>query len=116
MLLVDVVSYDTPVLDTHLQAIELLRDPSHVRDHTTDQWLAMLAAAGFQAAVDTEWDLRIDFTSWVERMMTPAPAVAMLRTLLDQAPAEVRHALNVEADSSFTLRCALLRATRAREP
>lgn len=112
LLLVDVVSYDDPVLDTHLQAIELLRDPSHVRDHTVGQWLTMLAVAGFQPAVDSEWELRIDFTSWVERMRTPAPAVTMIRTLLDQAPAEVRHALKVEPDSSFTLRCALLRATR----
>jgi hypothetical protein len=33
-LLSDIVSHDDPAFDTHLQAIELLRDPSHVRDHT----------------------------------------------------------------------------------
>jgi ubiquinone/menaquinone biosynthesis C-methylase UbiE len=110
LLIVDVVSFDDPVIDTHLQAIELLRDPSHVRDHTAGQWMTMLAVAGFQAEVDFTWNLHIEFSAWVQRMLTPPPAVAMIRSLLDHAPAEVRYALQVKPDSSFTLRCALLRA------
>ena len=66
--------------------------------------------SGFQAEVDYTWNIRIEFTSWVQRMLAPPPAVAMIRTLLDQAPAEVRRALQVEPDGSFTFRCALLRA------
>ena len=33
--------------DTFLQTIELLRDPSHVRDYRISEWRDMLAAAGF---------------------------------------------------------------------
>ena len=33
---------------------------------------------------------RLQFDTWVQRMATPPAAVAMLRTLLDHAPAEVR--------------------------
>lgn len=108
----DIVSRDDPTYDTHLQAIELLRDPSHVRDHTAQEWLALLAAEGFAAEVVFTWSLRLQFDEWVARMATPPAAVAMLRTLLDHAPAEVRAALQVEADHSFTIPGALVRAWR----
>ena len=108
----DIVSYDDFTADTHLQAIELLRDPSHVRDHTAAQWLAMLAERGFAAQVIFTWGVRLQFDNWVERMATPAPAVAMLRTLLANAPAEVRARLQVEEDDSFTLQGALITAVK----
>ena len=38
------------LLDTHLQAIELLRDTSHVRNRTAAEWLDALARAGFSGA------------------------------------------------------------------
>jgi ubiquinone/menaquinone biosynthesis C-methylase UbiE len=108
----DIVSREDPTFDTHLQAIELLRDPSHVRDHTVSEWQALLAAQGFQAEVIYTWALRLQFDDWVQRMATPPDAVAMLRTLLDHAPAEVRAALAVEPDHSFTIPGALVRAWR----
>ena len=109
-LLSDIVSLPDATFDTHLQAIELLRDPSHVRDHTVAEWEAMLAHAGFRTEVVFTWALRLQFDTWVQRMATPPAAVAMLRTLLDHAPAEVRAALRVEEDHSFTIPGALLRA------
>ena len=45
---------------------------------------------------------------WVERMRTPAQLVAAIRTLQERAPAEVRSALELEADGSFTARTGLL--------
>lgn len=112
-LLSDIVSFEDFTSDTFLQALELLRDTSHVRDHTTAQWLGMLADAGFVAEVVFTWNLRLDFDAWVERMATPAPNVALIRTLLDDASDEVRSALRVEADHSFSLPGALFRATIA---
>ena len=113
LLLSDIVGDDDFVTDTHVQAIELLRDPSHVRDHTVAQWLALLAAAGFAAAVRFRWTLRLDFDAWVTRMATPPAAVTMLRTLLTHAPAEVRTQLQVEEDCSFTLQGALIEGVKA---
>lgn len=111
LLLSDIVSYDDFTLDTHLQTIELLRDPSHVRDHTAGQWVAMLAAADFQATVAFRWSVRLQFDDWVARMATPPTAVAMLRQLLANAPAEVRTALRVEEDHSFTIPAAMIVAS-----
>lgn len=112
LLLSDIVSDDEFVIDTHLQAIELLRDPSHVRDHTITQWQALLAAAGFRTAVRFTWALRLEFDAWVTRIATPPAAVALLRTLLQNAPSEVQARLRVEHDCSFTLQGALIEATK----
>ena len=112
LLLGDIVSYDDFVTDTHLQAIELLRDPSHVRDHTVAQWLTMLTETGFAAQVRYTWPLRLEFTAWTQRMATPPDAVAMLRKLLAHAPTEVRTQLQIEPDGSFTLQGALFEGVR----
>lgn len=111
-ILSDVVSFADFTADTFLQAIELLRDPSHVRDHTPAQWLEMLAATSFQAEVVFTWDVDIDFSSWVKRMATPAPNVAMIQTLFDGASQEVRTALQVQPNYSFAFQGALIRSVR----
>ena len=115
LLLADVVSSDDSSLDTHIQTIELLRDPSHVRDHSPRQWLLMLESAGFQAELDYSWDLRLDFQSWVDRMATPPASVSMIRAILRQAAGEIKDGLQLEEDYSFTFNCALFRAAK-KEP
>jgi ubiquinone/menaquinone biosynthesis C-methylase UbiE len=112
-LLSDIVSYGDFTADTHLQTLEILRDRSHVRDHTVAAWLAMLAQEGFAGTVAYTWTLRLEFTTWVQRIATPADDVAMIRRLLDHAPAEVRAILRIEADHSFTIQGALIRASLA---
>jgi ubiquinone/menaquinone biosynthesis C-methylase UbiE len=107
-LLSDIVAWEAPALDTFLQAIELVRDPSHVRDHTAKQWMAMLADANFTAEVLFKWELPLNFDAWVTRMATPPASVAMLKTLFDGAPAEIRAALDVQPDYSFSIPGALL--------
>jgi len=107
----DIVSYDDFTADTYLQAIELLRDPSHVRDHTVAQWTAMLTAAGF-AAIDVVYSgpVWIDFAAWIQRMATPAANAALIRALFDGAPQEVRSALQVEENHNFSFTGAVIRA------
>ena len=115
LLLADVVTFEDYTVDTHFQAVELLRDASHVRDHTAAHWLSLLQNAGFAAEVVYAWTILIDFTSWVERIRTPPQQVAMLRTLLANAPDEVKTALAIQPDGSFTMQCALIAATPPRE-
>jgi SAM-dependent methyltransferase len=109
LLLVDVVAPEDPAQDTFLNAIELLRDPSHVRDHTAGQWWRLLEAAGFAAETLGSWPLRLEFESWVARMNTPFLAITQIRALIDGAPREVRGALAIEEGYSFSVQVALLR-------
>lgn len=110
-ILSDIVAQDAPVIDTYLQTIEVLRDPSHVRDHSAAQWLTMLADAGFDAEVIFRWLLRLNFDDWVKRMATPEANVSMIKTLFNIAPGEVRAAFEVQPDYTFTLDGALVFAT-----
>lgn len=111
-LLVDVVAPDDPAQDTFLNAVEVLRDPSHVRDHTIEQWLRLLEQASLRGEAVQTWPLRLQFDNWIARMNTPAYAAAQIKALADAVAHEVRAAFAVEADYSFTIPTALLRAVR----
>jgi SAM-dependent methyltransferase len=111
-LLSDIVAPASPVVDTYLQAIELLRDPSHVRDHSVHEWLSMLTGVGFAAGKDITWRLPLDFDAWVVRMATPMAQVQMIKTLLDNAPHEVREMFAVQQGYAFVLDGALLVAQK----
>jgi len=106
----DTVSPAAPLLDTHLQAIELLRDPSHVRNYSVAEWTARLKAAGFAPGEPTLRRLRLDFASWVARMATPAPHVAVLRALQKGMPTDAAAYFELEADGSFTVDKMLIEA------
>lgn len=107
MLLSDIVAWEAPALDSLLQTVEVLRDPSHLRDHRISEWLALFKRIGARAQVVSTWDVPIDFESWVTRMATPLERVDVIRGLLAQAPTEARQAFALRDDSSFTLQGAL---------
>jgi ubiquinone/menaquinone biosynthesis C-methylase UbiE len=109
-LVLDLLGDDSPLVDTHLQALELIRDPSHVRDYTTAEWNAHLRAAGFRTRQFVSWPLRLEFQPWVERMAVPTELVTLLRTLGTRAPQEVRAQLKFETDGSFSVRTGLFLA------
>jgi hypothetical protein len=44
-----------------LQTFEVLRDQSHVRDHSVSQWLTMLQEARFKAKVVNQWTFFVEF-------------------------------------------------------
>ncbi|KWR87410.1 class I SAM-dependent methyltransferase [Cupriavidus sp. IDO] len=113
LILIDIAGAEDPLRDTWLQSVELLRDPSHVRDYTGPAWRAMLEAAGFGAdriAVSPVWRIGIEFESWVRRMRTPALAVEAIRHLWQVAPTEVREHYRVQADGSFDLEALMVTA------
>lgn len=113
MIVIDVVSPEQPLLDTTMQAVELLRDASHVRDYRLSEWTAMLDAAGFivQGPVQ-QWKLKMVFDDWITRMRTPPERVAAIRSLFDGAPEEVRSYFAVEPDHSFTIDTAFFEARK----
>jgi ubiquinone/menaquinone biosynthesis C-methylase UbiE len=107
ILIIDLLAEDEPLVDTHLQSIELLRDTSHVRDRGSAEWRALLQAAGFEPLEHCTWNTRLEFRSWVERMRTPEALVSAIRVLQAGAPEEVQRALRIEPDGSFTARTGL---------
>lgn len=107
LLIVDAVAAESPLVDTFLQTIELLRDPSHVRDYRVSEWQRMLGATALEVSPDVgRTAMRIDFAAWIERMRTPAAEAAAITRLMDGAPGEVRDAMALGApgcEHDFTL-------------
>jgi SAM-dependent methyltransferase len=101
--IVDGAGCEVAAADTHLQAIELLRDPSHVRDYSTAEWAGALGDVGFVVRGLHRHRLRLEFTSWVERMRTPQVNRDAILALQAGASAEVRRRLAIEPDGSFLL-------------
>jgi ubiquinone/menaquinone biosynthesis C-methylase UbiE len=104
----DVVSPGVPLLDTWLQTLELLRDPSHVRNASLDEWKATLASVGFAIGEVATYKVRLEFGAWIERMRTPDVHVAAIRALQRRASAEVKDYFALEDDGSFTVDSALV--------
>lgn len=110
VLFIDIAGNDHPLLDTHLQAVELLRDGSHIRNYRADEWLAFFAAAGFHASIRERWRIDIEFASWVARMRTPETRVVAIRSLWAHSPDEVRARFDVQEDGSFKLDALMVEA------
>jgi SAM-dependent methyltransferase len=112
-LLVDSYAPEEPVLDTYLNAIEVLRDPSHVRNYRLSEWSAMFRAAGFAVELGPRWPVRLGFAAWLERIGT-APQLALgLRALVDAAPSEVRAALAIDPETrDWSIPIALVQGIR----
>jgi len=111
-LVVDSSAPAKPLLDTHLQAVEVLRDPSHVRNYSSAEWVAALGRAGFVVGEMHAARLRLEFGPWIERMRTPEVAVAAIRRLQSTAPDEVQRQLGIEPDGSFLLDTVWIAATK----
>lgn len=110
---IDVCSPGTALLDTHLQAVELLRDTSHVRDRSVAEWQDALARAGLAFVAGHGWRLRMDFSVWTARMGTPEVNVAAIRALQAAAAEATRAHFAIEADGSFLLDVVMLETVAA---
>jgi len=109
----DTIAPAAPLLDTFLQAMELLRDVSHVRNYTQAEWEAAAKAAAFSIVAAKPGRLRLEFASWITRMNTPPVRAEAIRSLQQAAPAVVREHFAIEPDGSFTLDTLLLELARS---
>ena len=68
---IDTIAQADRTLDTHLQTVELLRDPSHVRNYSLGEWIAALERSGFIIDGLIARTLRMDFPVWIARTSAP---------------------------------------------
>ncbi len=99
----DVVAPGEPLLDTHLQAVELLRDVSHVRNYSVAEWMAALGRSGFVLEGFTPRKLRMDFPVWIARTRTSETHAAAIRSLQEGAPDPVKAHFAIGPDGGFDL-------------
>ncbi len=113
ILISDSISPEPAELDTFLNCIELLRDPSHVRNYRISEWTRLLAGAGFEPAVLEHFSLDLDGAEWVKRIRTPRPKIMMLKTLFAEANSTICDAFQIrDTPWGYTLPLALLRGRK----
>jgi len=112
--LVDMLAPEDGPLDTFLNAVELLRDPSHARSLRASEWLVLLDAAGFTAHLEREWEVEHDVETWLALTAPAGWRADAVRALLRDAQPAAREQFRIAPDAS-TLRvgCGLVVATRA---
>ena len=111
---VDSVSPGPPLFDTYLQAVEMLRDPSHVRSHSRAEWDAALNRAGLMVDAASQHRLRMDFAVWTERMQTPKIQCDAIRALQCAMSESVVRYFDIGADGSFDLDTVFIQASTMR--
>ena len=114
LLLIDSVSPEEQDADAFLEKIEMLRDPSHVRNHRISEWTRLLDESAFTVNSVREWTIFLDIPSWTQRMRTPPASVAIIEQQLRNAPPAIRTRLHIEEEDgtlSFLLPAVLIVAT-----
>ena len=66
----------------HVEEAERLRDPSHVRCYSEDEWREFVTGAGFEVEQLEHFPRRQSFDAWLERVNTPPDAAKRIRELL----------------------------------
>ena len=99
----------------HMHAVEMARDPSHVRMYTLAEWVARLEEAGFLVEEARLRQLDWEFEPWAARMGVPASRVGDLARQIESATGAAREQLApVRRDGALWHRYwhALIRARR----
>jgi SAM-dependent methyltransferase len=66
----------------HVEEAERLRDPTHIRCYSEDEWKELVTGAGFEVEQVERFDRRQSVDAWLERVDTPADAAVRIRELL----------------------------------
>ena len=97
----------------YVNAFERLRDPSHLRAWTMEEWRAALAGHGFAVRHEESAAKSIEFSSWASRH--DAIMQALLKAMLAETTPEVKAFLRPEESEgnlTFHLSEGLFIATR----
>jgi hypothetical protein len=77
-----VVIEDHEYSSEETEAAEKLRDPSHVRSYSEQEWRDLLGSAGLEVERVEFFEVELDFETWFARTRTPEADAARARELL----------------------------------
>jgi SAM-dependent methyltransferase len=79
-----VVIEDNLFVDEQVEEAERLRDPTHVRCYSEDEWKRMLTDAGLEVERAELLERRRDVDDWLARVETPEADAARVKELLGE--------------------------------
>jgi SAM-dependent methyltransferase len=77
-----VVIEDNVFVSDAVEEAEKLRDPTHVRCYSEDEWRRFFTDAGLRVEAEEVFERRADFENWLARVETPQDDAARVRELL----------------------------------
>ena len=96
--LVDSIVPGEAEFDRFLNGIERLRDPSHVRSHTLEQWLESFEAVGLEISSVQLLEREHSFLPWAGRTGLDEDGIAAVEKRFLDAPPEIRERFKVKLD------------------
>jgi SAM-dependent methyltransferase len=77
-----VVVEDNVYVSEAVEAAEKLRDPTHVRCYSEEEWRVFFSGAGLKLEAEETFNRRADVEAWLARVDTPEDDAARVRELL----------------------------------
>ena len=116
LVIIDTIVSNEAESASYVNAMETLRDPSHQRNLSGDQWQAAISDAGFAVTHYETFIESLPFVPWVERQACSETVVEQLRVMFLHAPGAVRYWLqptNIDQpDGYFYHHYAIIQARR----
>lgn len=121
LVLADTTSPEDPDLAAWMNDIELRRDPSHMRDWSPSEWLALIEDNGFQVTDTALTAVPMMFNEWVKRSGIPTEVIEGLRRDFLNATAGAVEEFHIlpddtgpdgNGDIGFQWTCLVVRALR----
>jgi ubiquinone/menaquinone biosynthesis C-methylase UbiE len=98
LLIVDNTSPDNAEADRWINRVEVLRDPSHVREWSKAEWQGFFQAAGLCFTISRTWLKMLEFDDWVARQQTPPDQVSELREIFASVPPAIRETFAIDGN------------------
>jgi ubiquinone/menaquinone biosynthesis C-methylase UbiE len=98
--------------------VERMRDTSHGKNYTVNEWRKILTRPGFQivSISDSGSGIRIPLSSWISKAGCSEEQEAEVRGKFSEAPENIRRKFNIETDDQgetwFTWLRVLIKATK----
>jgi SAM-dependent methyltransferase len=90
----------------HVEEAERLRDPTHVRCYSEDEWKELVTESGFEVEQVEPFERRQSVDGWLERVETPPDAAARVRELLAE---------DIDDEGMVKLQSIVLKARRSQK-
>lgn len=116
MVIIDTLLPDDPDIAEFYQTMEKMRDPTHIRAFTEDEWRRMVSSANFEVEKVSIFEKTHDFKTWARRAGLAGESFDRLNSYFIDAPDKVHDYFQIETFAgdveSYTDKKLLIYATR----
>lgn len=94
--IIDTLLPEDPEIADFYQKMEQMRDPTHIRAYTSQQWTQMVEDAGFEVQKTAAFPKIHDFQNWARRAGLDDDGVSRLNDLFVNAPEKIQDYFKIE--------------------